>query len=198
MRKQYTKVQYDKNGNKQCTTCGVYKVTSDFHKYSKAQDGLKPLCKLCVREYDQNEDDPKRKYPRKIDENGNIHCRNCGEYFKEKDMKNSKVGQYKGISYCKTCAPLLGHIRNVKKYGITIDQYHEMLEKQNYSCKICGLKESTYRKRLSIDHDHLCCPGVKSCGKCIRGLLCHYCNMGLGSFKDDVSLIKKAIEYLGK
>lgn len=182
--------------SKECTNCKQIKIFSEFHKYSKSKDGYKHFCKACVREYDQIEDDPKRKFPRKYNEEGKVHCRHCGGYFDESQMKQSKQGMYKGLSYCVDCAPLLSHIRNVRKYGITLEQYHQMLEDQNYSCKICGLKESTYRKRLSIDHDHACCPGVKSCGKCIRGLLCHQCNAGLGSAKDDVKILQKMIEYL--
>lgn len=200
MRKEYTKVQYNSKGEKQCTSCREHKEISHFHKYSKAQDQLKPWCKVCVKAYDIQEGDATRIFPRKLDKNGNIHCRNCGEYFKEEQMKEAKVGMYKGLSYCLECAPLLGHMRNVKRYGITLDQYHQMLEDQNYSCKICGLKESTFRKRLSIDHDHFCCPiestAGRSCGKCIRGLLCHHCNAALGNVKDSIEILQKMIEYL--
>lgn len=198
MRKEYTKVQYNDKGEKQCTNCRVYKETSDFHKYSKAQDGLKPWCKVCVKEYDLKENDPTRIFPRKLDSSGNVHCRNCGEYFTESEMKQSKSGNYKGLSYCITCAPLLGHINKVKRYGLTLEEYHQLLEDQNYACKICGLKESTYRKRLSIDHDHSCCPGTKSCGKCVRGLLCHHCNAALGNSKDNIEILQKMINYLKK
>jgi hypothetical protein len=196
MRKEYTRVQYNKNGNKQCTNCKEFKETTNFHKYSKAQDKLKPWCKVCVREYDLAEDDPRRIFPKKYNEERKIHCRNCGKYFKEKEMKKVKNGMYKGLSYCLECAPLLGHIRNVRRYGITIEQYHKMLKDQDYSCKVCDLKESTFRKRLSIDHDHNCCPGETSCGKCVRGLLCHHCNSALGNAKDSIEILQKMIEYL--
>ena len=196
MRKTYTRVQYNEDGLKQCTNCQEYKETSVFHKYAKAQDGLKPWCKACVKEYDIKENDPKRKFPRKLNAEGKIHCRHCGDYFDEENMQQRSKGKYKGLSYCSDCFPLLNHIRNVQNYGISVEEYHSMLEEQNYSCKICGLAESTYRKRLSIDHDHSCCPGSKSCGKCVRGLLCHHCNAGLGNFKDNKELMLKAIDYL--
>jgi hypothetical protein len=181
---------------KQCTKCKNFKIFSDFHKYSKSPDGYKHFCKTCVKEYDQIENEPNLAFPKKYNKDGKIHCRHCGEYFEESQMKQSKVGMYKGLTYCLECAPLLSHIRKVRSYGITLEQYHQMLEDQDYSCKICGLKESTYRKRLSIDHDHKCCPGTKSCGKCIRGLLCSQCNSGLGSAKDSIEILQKMIEYL--
>ena len=185
-----------KGKTKQCTKCKNFKNFSDFHKYAKSLDGHKHFCKSCVREYDLAEDDSKRVFPRKYNEEGKIHCRNCGGYFDESQMKQSKNGVYKGLSYCIECAPLLGHIRNVKQYGITLEQYHKMLEDQNYKCKVCGLIESTYRKRLSIDHDHSCCPGAKSCGKCVRGLLCHHCNAALGNVKDSIEILQKLIDYI--
>jgi hypothetical protein len=196
MRKQYTAVEYNKSGQKRCTQCLEYKDKNEFHKFSKAPDGLKQLCKICVREYDLIKNAPKKKFPNKINKNGEIHCRNCGKYFKEEEMKQAKSGKYKTLSYCKECSPLLYRTRLVEKYGITIEQYHQMLEKQNYSCKICGKKESTDRKRLSIDHDHSCCSGAKACGGCVRGLICHHCNSALGNAKDSVEILQKMIDYL--
>jgi hypothetical protein len=50
---------------------------------------------------------------------------------------------------------------------------------------------------LAVDHDHNCCPSKKTCGKCIRGLLCMDCNRGLGYFRDDTARLDRAISYLG-
>jgi hypothetical protein len=197
MRKQHEKPVIIKD-KKQCTQCKTFKPFSEFHKFAKSPDGYKHFCKKCVRSYDQMENDATRIFPRKIDEHGNIHCRNCGEYFKEQEMKQSKTGQYKGVSYCIGCAPLLSRTRTLKKYNLSLDDYHELLKSQDYSCKICNGKDTSYRKRLSVDHDHNCCPGEGSCGKCIRGLLCHHCNSGLGNAKDSVEILQKMINYLQK
>ena len=71
-------------------------------------------------------------------------------------------------------------------YGITEAQYNELLERQGGGCAICGrTQEENGRARyLSVDHDHRCCPGKKSCGKCVRGLLCLRCNNDMGWFEE--------------
>lgn len=64
-----------------------------------------------------------------------------------------------------------------------------MLSIQNFSCAICGGNDFERIGRvLSVDHDH-------KTGK-VRGLLCLTCNSGLGIFKDDPVLLKKASSYL--
>lgn len=73
------------------------------------------------------------------------------------------------------------------RLGITETQFNELLEGQDYRCAICRMP---FRgKRVCVDHDHTCCPKqikqtAKTCGKCIRGLLCVPCNTGLGFLED--------------
>ena len=95
--------------------------------------------------------------------------------------------------YCKECHSYLGHVRNVKKYGITPDEYLTLLKEQQYKCYICKKKTE---KRLSVDHNNACCAGEKSCGNCIRGLLCFECNIALGMVKDNVDTLQSMIDYL--
>lgn len=82
--------------------------------------------------------------------------------------------------------------RNVlaKKYGITIEQYDEMFKNQSGNCAICGIPQpmSSRNASLVIDHCH-------STNK-VRGLLCDYCNSGLGFFKDDIKRLESAIKYI--
>lgn len=76
----------------------------------------------------------------------------------------------------------------VRKFGITISRLEEMKEEQDNKCAICG--NPPHRRDLHIDHDH-------KTGK-VRALLCHFCNAGLGYFRDDVDRMYLAIEYLMK
>jgi hypothetical protein len=172
---------------KQCTKCKNFKVFSDFHKFAKSPDGYKHFCKSCVKDYDMIEDDPKRAMPRK-NQGELIHCRYCEQYLPKSSFWSKNT-------YCKICQPLIGHVNNLKRYGLTRDDYVDLEKSQNRVCKICGEPEK-HRKRLSVDHDHSCCPGYGSCGKCVRGLLCSNCNRVLGQVNDDKSLLQKMIDYL--
>lgn len=72
------------------------------------------------------------------------------------------------------------------KFGISIDEYNNLLEIQNGVCAIC--KNFNKEKNLAVDHDH-------ETGK-IRGLLCSRCNLGIGQFNDNIQLLSDAISYL--
>ena len=82
-------------------------------------------------------------------------------------------------------------LKQYSKHHITEDAFLEMYEKFDGKCWSC--KES---KIYCIDHDHNCCSGVYSCGRCVRGLLCRGCNTGLGHFKDNVDRLAAAMIYL--
>lgn len=80
------------------------------------------------------------------------------------------------------------------RYGLTEQEYDELSTSQGGVCAICG-NPCPSGRRLAVDHDHGCCPGRISCGKCLRGLLCTPCNQHLGIL-EDVEWIKAAQQYL--
>ena len=76
------------------------------------------------------------------------------------------------------------HLRT--KYGITLEDYNNMVTTQKRKCAICPAIIDEII--LCVDHDH-------NTGK-VRGLLCDKCNRGLGFFLDSPALLRKAAEYL--
>jgi hypothetical protein len=89
------------------------------------------------------------------------------------------------------------------RYGISLAQYNEMFEQQGGRCACCGTQAPSVPKpgnaradRLHVDHDHSCCPGRRSCGRCVRGLLCGRCNWMLGQADDDPLILQMGIDYL--
>ncbi len=127
------------------------------------------------------------------DQDGRKHCSQCLAWKPVSDFYPSNKGNRDGLSsYCVRCD------RNMimkNRYGITLDEYENRLAYQNGSCAICLRPPKA--AALHVDHDHSCCPQRKrSCGKCIRGLLCEDCNRALGMFDDDIQRLKRAMEYL--
>src|SRR5882672_7778465 len=75
-------------------------------------------------------------------------------------------------------------------YGITPEQYQELLEKQQYCCAVCGKHETEFSRKLAIDHDHQTFE--------IFGLLCRTCNHTLIGKHRDPALFRAAANYLEK
>jgi hypothetical protein len=76
--------------------------------------------------------------------------------------------------------------RFLKVYGITLEQYDDILASQGGGCAICGVKPGN--KHLAVDHCHK--------NNVVRGLLCHRCNAAIGLLKDMPGLCIRAATYL--
>jgi hypothetical protein len=74
--------------------------------------------------------------------------------------------------------------RYKRVYGISLDDYENMVNLQNGECLICR----EVPNRLVVDHDH-------STGM-VRGLLCDPCNTGIGMFMDNEDRLLAAAEYV--
>ncbi|MCK9458440.1 MAG: endonuclease VII domain-containing protein [Proteobacteria bacterium] len=108
---------------------------------------------------------------------------NCVEWTKKNKQRKKQVQKEWVAKKDKD----YNHIKKLRQYGLTIDDYSFMLEQQGGGCAICG-KPPKEGKRLHVDHDH-------NCGK-IRGLLCFRCNFGLSYFAEDYQTLQRASEYI--
>lgn len=84
------------------------------------------------------------------------------------------------------------------RYGLSPEDYADLLVKQGGRCAICRTGACTTGKRFAVDHDHTCCPGMETCGNCIRGLLCNACNSLVGQIEAPSRnpLTPQALTYL--
>ncbi len=75
-----------------------------------------------------------------------------------------------------------------RKYGITIEQYEELLTKQNRCCAICDRHESVFTVSMAVDHNH-------KTGE-IRGILCTHCNHRLVGRHTEGELLRRIADYV--
>jgi hypothetical protein len=76
------------------------------------------------------------------------------------------------------------HLR--RHYGISIEQYEELLVAQKGGCAICTRLPSS--RPLEVDHDH-------ETGR-VRGLLCRECNLALGKLGENAKTVGRAYAYM--
>lgn len=112
------------------------------------------------------------------------HCRH-GHPFDEDNsyLYHGTDGRLRRV--CRKCAKLRNGFRE-RLYGLSTDDYSELVEEQNGVCALCG--KASEERAIAVDHDH-------ASGE-IRGLLCSPCNTGVGMFRDDPGLLRKAIAYI--
>ena len=93
----------------------------------------------------------------------------------------------------KACPSRLKEIRVAHSYGMTREEYLDMLDSQNHSCAICG-------DYLPLKGGRKSGPAVDHCHKTgyVRGILCPPCNRGIGQLRDSVDILEKAVAYLKK
>lgn len=135
-------------------------------------------------------------------------CTKCRENKPIKDFSERKDRKSGYRSECKNCQNITSErwrknnrskfLNSVKEaslkraFNISLNEYKKLFKDQKGLCAICNKKEQ--RKignkicDLSVDHDH-------KTGK-VRGLLCNQCNNGIGRFKDNITYLEKAIDYL--
>lgn len=82
------------------------------------------------------------------------------------------------------------------RYGTDDLTLRQMFDEQDGLCANSGCREPLDFGTAHVDHDRSCCPGRKSCGQCVRALLCPGCNVGLGFFRDNPARLRGIAEYI--
>jgi len=145
---------------KRCIRCKLEKEYLAFPKSRSRKDGHYPYCRKCNSE----------RYAIASAANPGKYAAQSKQYRKEHPEAMLK-------------ADLKRH------FGITVEEYKQMIVKQNGLCAICNQPEKN-GNRISLDHDH-------KTGK-NRELLCNNCNMGIGRLKESEEILLSAISYLKK
>lgn len=197
---------------KKCKTCGLTLPTTRFLPDGRTRDKLRPSCATCIGVALDGDTEKRCKICEQVKPLAAFHrdlagrdglrkiCKPCGvgsakkwnkanpEKFKahQKEWRNTHKAQQKERAR-------KHHL--LRTYSMTVEQYWLLFDAQGGVCSICGRKPRT--RNLHVDHDHDCCKGPKSCGNCIRGLLCGGCNGRLlVAARNNPAILRKAAEYL--
>jgi hypothetical protein len=163
--------------SKTCRKCGKTKSLADFYPHPGCRDGVRPECKACnlaakVARHRAEPQPARDRTQRWRQDNPDRYAENQRR-FRESGGKK--------------LADRRSHLK--RKYGITLEQYDDLLERQGGVCGICGA-EPHPTISLHVDHDH-------ETGA-LRGLLCFRCNQAIGSLQEDASLLLAAADYLDR
>lgn len=144
------------------------KTSDEFYRNKRRKNGLGTWCKDCF-----NEDQSRRYHamtPEARKARNRRHTMATVEYRRAYNLK--------------------------KNYGLTLEDFEARVADQGGKCAACG---DVFIDRPHVDHDHTCCPQKsQSCGDCLRGLLCVYCNTALGYVFDDPERLTALTTYLKK
>ena len=172
-RKKTKDAEVEPPASKVCPSCSTEKPASEFRSDKTKADHLSSSCAEC------------------------ISSRSRSYYERNKDRIRANVKAYQKAnpetqarSVAKRRANGKRRLADVRqRYGVSEEQYAEMLERAGGVCEICGRDPVEVSKRgACIDHCH-------ETGK-VRGILCGPCNTGIGNLRDDPAVLRKALEYL--
>jgi len=202
------------DGKRECLRCGIVKPLSEFHQYRyttrQGNPGIRydGRCWACQiersmarpRKTEKRWSEYRRHHPVPSSPELKI-CNTCGKEKPRTDYyRNPRAAD--GLQYdCKDCRKNSSkeyQTRNIairrqwskrsqlKKYGLTTDQFDQMVQDSHGLCATCGKHE----KRLHVDHNHT--TGY------VRGLLCLHCNISIGNAHDSSTVLRAMADYLDK
>ena len=111
-------------------------------------------------------------------------CKDCVQAYQRDWIKSDKARE----SWIR---------KNLAKYGLTLEDYNEILQRQDGHCATCDRTSEENEGRgkargksimLAVDHNHVT-------GE-VRGLLCWWCNLALGYLQDDPDRAVRMADYL--
>ncbi|GIX05051.1 MAG: recombination endonuclease VII [Planctomycetaceae bacterium] len=184
----------------------------EFPRDRKSRDGLGHSCRPCCARrthacYRQRRRDAGANYERlltddewrAIEARGVMECRKCGQVRALNEFRPTQLPRRRRVCRecqrrrCRELAELKHAERRAyhqrhrcKKFGITTDDYDQMLEEQEGLCAICGRPLGS--RGQTIDHCH-------ETGR-VRGIVHAQCNLVIGNAREDIHVLRGAITYL--
>lgn len=173
---------------KECTKCFKLMTQKPDPTGTTVRFADQETCFRCKAKEFQKEKPVRKRIAKRVGisiDAGGQECTYCGTYRPYTDYGESTTNNSGYVGICTRCRTLRVH---------NVDP--EWFYSREQVCESCGVSRSRNGNNLAIDHDHSCCPGKKSCGNCVRGLLCAECNFIAGISKDNPEVLRNVAKYL--
>lgn len=175
---------------KNCTKCKQdFPATFDFfYHHPSGRFGLTPRCKSCT-----NEDNKKSHAARLAREPEKVRAqqtaRTMRNYYKDLEKSRRKHREFQAkLRSDPVKAERIKYRKRASNAGLTPEDWSMLFEKQGRVCAICKSDHCGTKAGWNTDHCHA--TGA------VRFILCAHCNRGLGAFKDNPDLMRRAADVL--
>ena len=194
--------------NKTCAGCKEILNIDNFYKRSREKDGFDYYCKNCRTKntLKSHRGGHRKNRGCSVDNCNRVHySKNLCKVHYTRNLRNGKTETLHDKSNGKYEYGRQYHLRYIFKK--TVEEYNEMAKN---GCYVCGYMGNGH-KMLHMDHDHKCCTPEyddngktkykRTCGNCVRGVLCDACNRSVGLYergilREDYPNRDKIIQYL--
>lgn len=201
-----------------CSKCKNSLVETDFYKNEAACKKCRSEIKYEQRRAKRIKNNLEVKFPtlasRMLLEEGFKYCPGCKEILSVDYFSTTRV-ENKIASLCRECSNRAARKRGLleenkikrhkeykrnrektldrkfrTKFGITLEDYNNLLESQQDKCAICSRTTKDNKKMLAVDHCHKT--------NLVRALLCSSCNICIGFIEKNKLNIDDIKNYLGR
>jgi len=167
------------DGVLRCTTCGEWRPDDAFsrRKASVSRRGRQYSCRGCESAYRSENRE------RELERKKQYNARNRERELERKKQWGQSIGD-SGLTRQREAS--------LRKF-YRLDP-HEYVRACGQGCHRCGTHEPGGKHGvLEVDHDHSCCEGARSCGECVRGVLCQRCNLAVRDIERVREMIPDAV-----
>lgn len=190
--------------NKRCVKCNHLKPISEFYnsKLSYCVDGKDYYCKYCrLGTSIKSQRSKSKKCSVELCENPHYAKSWCRTHYERVNRNGTTQNKNKVIK--DDIYYFEGKKHHTKEYVLNYKYKMGIKEFKRRSAKGCELCGDKPERTLHVDHDHNCCSGQRTCGKCVRGIICNRCNKAVdkyekGLIRADYPNLKNIIKYVNK
>ena len=137
----------DEEPLKKCSKCGEWKPFSEFYKKKNTKDGLRSECKICRKEYYENNKDQIKEYREKYYENNKEKLKEINKKYYENNKEKLKEYQkeYRENNYVRRWCTQTIYKHKTRGYivNMTSDELYNIV-KDKPICEICGKELEWY------------------------------------------------------